>query len=116
MINVRNGHTVSENGTNMTKPLLLTTIRAFIRLEQNAPSLVQAYDKDTTSSGTYLKDLDMSNSTKIDRHFQQILETNFINRDENRALKMEFEVAHDMWKNNKFVHNFELIVMEIPEL
>eukprot|EP00527_Entomoneis_sp_CCMP2396_P001108 CAMPEP_0198148964 /NCGR_PEP_ID=MMETSP1443-20131203/44385_1 /TAXON_ID=186043 /ORGANISM="Entomoneis sp., Strain CCMP2396" /LENGTH=57 /DNA_ID=CAMNT_0043813845 /DNA_START=439 /DNA_END=609 /DNA_ORIENTATION=+ len=39
----------------MTKKDLYATMKAFIRLEEKAPSLVQAYDKNTTSSGTYKK-------------------------------------------------------------
>mmetsp|Transcript_17408 Transcript_17408/g.22628 ORF Transcript_17408/g.22628 Transcript_17408/m.22628 type:complete len:177 (+) Transcript_17408:496-1026(+) len=55
MLNARDGNTVSENGNNMTKKDLYATMKAFIRLEEKAPSLVQAYDKNTTSSGTYKK-------------------------------------------------------------
>jgi hypothetical protein len=116
MLNARDGNTVSENGQNMTKNTLLATMKAFIRLEETAPSLVRAYDKDTTSSGTYLKDLDMSNSATMDKHFIQLLDSNFINRPQNRELKKELEVAHKMWQKKEFVEDFEKIALESPEL
>jgi hypothetical protein len=52
----------------MTKKTLLATMRAFIRLEETAPLHVCAYQKETSSSETYLKDLDKLNSATMDKH------------------------------------------------
>jgi hypothetical protein len=116
IINARDGNTVLENGQVMNKATLLKTIKAYINLEVSAPCLVQPYDKNPATSGTYLKDLDMAHSATIHHHFIQILGTPFVNREVNRALKVELETAHVLWKEKKFIEDFEEIALESPEL